>query len=238
MKINLKDYLDERERMLSYQSIVGPVITISRNYGCDEESVVKSLITKLNNLQGGLKPYPWKYIDKEILEDAARELGMKAFDVDHRVLLHNAEVVSEWLSGFTQHYKLPDTKILDKVKEIITTYGKKGNVIIVGRGGIGVTKSMENSLHIKLTAPLAHRIKTISHVKGISSIEAEQLANRVDKDRKAWAEHLIEKDLDPSVFDVIYNMETTSVDEITDMIVALLQKRGLVSVNSRALKSA
>lgn len=230
MKINLKTYLEERERTLAQQqSVTGPVITISRNYGCDEESVVKSLIYKLNHLGGsGLKPHPWKYIDKEILEESASELGMKPREVNQRVISHHSDVVNEVLSGFLHHYRLPDKKILDKVKDIIMTYAQKGNVIIIGRGGIGVTRTLPNSLHIKLTAPLAHRMEVISKVKGISLAEAEQVIRQVDKERKAWAEHVVDKELNNSIFDMIFNMESTSIDEITDMMVALLQKRALV----------
>jgi len=229
MKINLKTYLEERERMLNSQS-VGPVITISRDYGCDEESVVKLLISKLNHLNGiGLKSHPWRYIDKEILDESARDLGIKAYDVDHRVIAHHSEVISELLSSFTHHYRLPDKKIIEKVKEIITTYARKGNVVIVGRGGVGVTKSMENSLHIKLTAPLEFRAEVVSDFKGVSIAEAKELIHRVDKDRKAWAEHVVDQKITTDIYDMIFNMESTGVEEITDMIVMLLQKRELVS---------
>ncbi|WP_421876396.1 AAA family ATPase [Marinoscillum sp.] len=229
MKINLKNYLEERERLMAHQSETGPFITLSRSYGCDEESVIKSLIQKLNKLgSGGFKSHPWRYIDKEILEESAHELGMTSLDVDHRIQLHHADVVNDLLSVFNHHYHLPDKKIIDKVKDIICTYAKKGNVIIVGRGGIGVTRKLPNSLHIKLNAPLEHRIQVVSEVKKISATEAEKLIHKTDHSRKLWAEHLIDKAIDTSIFDLIFNMESTSVDEITDMIIAVLQKRALV----------
>ncbi|WP_258098654.1 cytidylate kinase-like family protein [Marinoscillum pacificum] len=229
MKINLKTYLDERERVLAHQSVAGPVITISRNYGCDEEAVVKLLIQKLNNLgSGGLKSHPWKYIDKEILDESAAELGISATDVDHRIQLHHSDIVNDLLSGFNHHYRIRDKTILDKVKDIICTYAKKGNVVIIGRGGVGVTKNLPNSLHIKLTAPVQFRAEVIAKVKGVSISEAEEAIKRVDTDRKAWAEHLVDRKLNESIYDVTYNMETTSIDEITDMIVNILQKRALV----------
>lgn len=238
MKINLKNYLEERDRLQAFQSVEGPTLTISRNFGCDEEAVIQSLITKLNQLQGeGLKPHPWQYIDKEILEESAHELGIKAIDVDHRVRLHHSAIVNELLSGFTHHYRLPDQVIINKVKEIITTYAQKGNVIIVGRGGIGVTRSIKNSLHIKLTAPLAHRVAIVSKAKRISATEAKELIQRMDNDRKAWAEHLVEHEIDNSIFDLTFNMETATVDEITDLIISLLQKRGLVSPHSSIAKA-
>jgi cytidylate kinase len=232
MKINLRDYLAERELMLQNRPLSGPVITISRNYGCDDKTVVHTLINKLNHLhEGGLKKHPWSYIDREIMEDSAKELGINTHDLDHRVLLHNVDHVSALFASFTHKYVIPDKKILQKVQEIILTYATKGNVIIIGRGGIGVTKSMKNSLHIKLGAPLDFRIAAVSQAKNISTIEAEEYIKRMDKYRKDWAEHLIDKPLDSSVFDVIFNMETTSIDEITNAIVALLQKRGLVGAS-------
>lgn len=233
MKINIKEYLADKERMHHNHISAGPFITISRNYGCDEESVVRSLIHKLNHMDGyDVKSNPWKYIDKEIIEESAVELGIKAFDVDHRVLAHHADGMTQWLSNFTHHYTLSDKKILDKVKDIIKAYARKGNVIIVGRGGVGVTKSMEHSLHIKLTAPLDYRIKVISRVKGVSALEAEEMIKRVDRERKAWAEHLIEEPLDNNVFDMIFNMEKLSIDEITNAMVGVLKQRELVPVHA------
>lgn len=49
-----------------------------------------------------------------------------------------------------------------------------------------------------------------------------------NKPNSSGYEHLIDREIDSSIFDVTYNMQSTSVEEITDLIIRILQKRALV----------
>ncbi|MBR09790.1 MAG: hypothetical protein CMP48_19150 [Rickettsiales bacterium] len=228
MKINLKNYMSEREKSLHKQSIPGPAITVSRTYGCDEHEFVKALIRKLNQLRDkGLKSHAWKYINREIIEESAKQLKMQAYDVENRVMVHH-EPQSEWFANFDSHKKLSDSEIIDVIKDMITTYAKKGNVIIIGRGGIGVVKSMPNSLHIRLNAPIDYRIGIVAKQMNMNPMDAEEMIRSIDNQRKKWAEHLIERPIDDAAFDLVFNMERMKVDEMSDQVVNLLVKRKLV----------
>lgn len=229
INMNIKNYLDERDRVLPIPNVQGPVITISRSFGCNHEAVVGSLISKLNDLGvGGLKSHPWTYIDKEIIEEAASDLGMKTIDVEHRVLLHHSAVVTDLLSGFSQYYSLSDKTIIDDVKSVISGYAERGNVIIIGRGGVGVTRSIRNSVHVRLTAPLEYRAEVVAKANDINKLDAIAFIQRVDRDRRLWAEHLLEQKIDDSIFDLTFSMQSLRVSEITDIIINLMQKREMV----------
>ena len=228
MKINLKNYLSDRDKSLHRPVVPGPVITISRAYGCDEHELVKSLIKRLNQLRdSGLKSHTWKYINKEIIEESAKQLKMQAYDLENRVMVHH-EPQSDWFANFDTHPKHSDTEIIDTIKDMITTYAKKGNVIIIGRGGIGVVKSMPNSLHIRLNAPLDYRIGLISRQMNMNPMDAEEMIRSIDNQRRKWSEHLVERPIEDGVFDLIFNTERLSVEEMTDQIVNLLISRKLV----------
>ncbi|MCV9385211.1 cytidylate kinase-like family protein [Reichenbachiella ulvae] len=232
MKVNIKRYFEEREKMLATQTVPGPVITISRTYGCDEGAVLKALIGKLNALgPGGMKQHLWKYVDKEILDESAKVLGITPIDVEHRVFLHHSAVVNELLSGFSKDYNLSDKEIINNVKDVIDTYARRGNVVIVGRGGVGVVRYLRNSLHIQLTAPLEARAKWVSEKQELSREESIDLIRRMDSYRRTWTEHLIEQPIDDGIFDLSLNMQHLSVEEIADIIVSLMQKRRLVPLH-------
>ena len=228
MKINLKNYLSDRDKSNQKKIVPGPVITISRAYGCDEHDLVRALIKQLNQLRvSGLKTHAWKYINQEIIEESAKQLKMQAYDLENRVMIHN-EPESDWFANFDTHPKQSDTEIIDTIKDMITTYSKKGNVIIIGRGGIGVVKSMPNSLHIRLNAPLDYRIGLISKQMNMNPMDAEEMIRSIDNQRRKWSEHLVERPIEDGVFDLIFNTERITVDEMTDQIVNLLTRRKLV----------
>ena len=78
MKIDLKKYFNERDKLLEEEKrnglIPGPVLTISREYGCEAEIIARKLLLNLNN-QNGNKP-KWKIISKEILDQSAEKLKL------------------------------------------------------------------------------------------------------------------------------------------------------------------
>lgn len=229
MKMNLKNYMEERDHALHTPDPPGPVITVSRSYGCEEQEFVKMLIRKLNHLrENGLKSHAWKSVKKEVIEQSAKTLKMQSYDVENRVMVHH-EPQSEWLAVFDAHQKWPDSKILETIKEQMLAYAEKGNVILIGKGGVGVLKSLENSLHIRLTAPFDYRVSRIARKMNMNSSLAEDMVRSIDQQRKKWAEHLVEESIHDSDFDLVFNMERMSADEMADMVVNLLRKRGLVS---------
>ncbi len=77
MKIDLRKYLEERDHM--HRSLLrdGPVLTVSRAYGCEANRLVRLLIHRINELgPGALKKHQWKYISKEVIDECAFELGI------------------------------------------------------------------------------------------------------------------------------------------------------------------
>ena len=80
MKIDLKEYLQNRDRFNSEKNRPGPVITISRQFGCEGTLVARKLIQHLNDYPHNYQE-PWKYISKEVLYDSAKELSLSPNEV-------------------------------------------------------------------------------------------------------------------------------------------------------------
>ena len=81
-KINLSRYaferLLEREKRIARP---GPVITISREYGCPSK-LIAAMLTDLINEKYARKN-KWHWISKEILEETARKLGLTPREIKY-----------------------------------------------------------------------------------------------------------------------------------------------------------
>lgn len=237
MKIDLKKYYEERERLSKKTAFDGPVITFSREYGCEANRIVRMLISKINERNALLKKSPWKFINKEILEESAKDLGLHPSQIDQRIQSHDDGSLSTLFSSLGQHYELADRKIIEKVKDIILNYARKGNVVIVGRGGSIVTRDIENAIRVRLVAPLEWRAKVIADKMKVTPKEALLIIKKFDENRIKWMEHLANKSFDISVFDLIINVKHVSDDEILAVLLNLMETRGYIAPTSQVLKS-
>jgi len=229
MKIDLKEYLQNRDRFIEARNIPGPVITISREYGCNGTLIAKKLTKQLNEHPNGFQA-PWKYISKEILRDSAKELKLSTVEVQE-VLHPNAKnIVEELFSSFSTKSHTNETKIQQTIRDIINAYAQRGNVIILGQGGVSITKNIYRSLHVKLIAPLEWRIQQISHREGISSIEANEKITIMDRKRIQCIDQFMGMKTDHEIFDVILNTSTLNTHQIVGEILHAAELKELAVV--------
>jgi len=228
MKIDLKKYYNEREKLMSSNAIKGPVITFSRVYGCEANRIARLLVNKVNERQFTMKRHPWRYISKEVLEESGKELGLHSTQVDHRIQSHDMDSFKTLFASLGQHYDVSDQKIIDKVYNIVETYANKGNVVIVGRGGSIVTKDMKNAVRIRLVAPLDWRASLISAKMHISHDEALIIVRRMDHNRAKWVENLAGGPVEDSIYDLTINVKNVTDQEIIEMILRLMEDRGFI----------
>lgn len=172
----------------------------------------------------------WKYVNKEIMDESSVQLGLNTSAIDQRILRYSSGVFSDIFSSFDQHYKVSDHIIIDKVKEIVKTYAKRGNVVIVGRGGGLITKGIKSALRIRLIAPLNSRVIRIAKKRSIPYNEAEMLVKHFDENRIKWMENLSGTQFDAAIFDLIINVETLSDKEILKLIVTLMKDKGMLGI--------
>jgi cytidylate kinase len=230
MKIDLKKYMEDRDRVRDLQKDPGPVLTISREYGCEANDITVKLLARINRLLDtkSVNATHWRYISKEIIEESARELKLTPERLEHRVVHHTVGGLDDMFSSFSNSYNLSDTKIIDKVKELIHTYASEGRVIFIGRGGAMMTRAIPKSVHVRLYAPFAWRATMVAQKHKLSQMEAEELVRSMDNQRTLWTEHLTGKTFDTSIFDMMLNRSTLSIGEIVDTIFSLMQKRALI----------
>jgi cytidylate kinase len=230
MKIDLSKYMTERyqDSMLK-QEYEGPVITIARDFGCPGRKIAARLTNQLNQLKNSKsKSIRWRWISKEIMAESARELEMDPADIKYVFQYEKKTVFDDILSSQSRKYYKSDRKIRKTVAQVIRNIASEGNVVIIGRGGVAITKDIERSLHVKLEAPMEWRTLRASEKYCISLEEAKKRAVEIDKKRQEFRNYFHGTGSDYTRFDVRYNCMSLSLDDIACSIVSLLKSRRFV----------
>lgn len=226
----LLKYLEERyEHNVPKQEVKspGPVITISRAFGCPANLCATDLAEILTKMDGEGKE-PWKVISKEILEQAAKELGLTPEKIEFVFKFEKRSAVDEILEALSSKYYKSERKIRNTIREVIWAIGKQGRVIIVGRAGVAILKDIPNSLHVKLIAPLDYRIDGVSRRHEVSHNEAKKLTVEMDKKRKQLRSDFAGRKMDYVDYDLIFNCKVLKSEEVVELIAKAAEIRGLV----------
>ena len=227
--MDLNEYLEQHERVKKASRIAGPVITISREFGCEGVVFGEKLTQALSKASAAFvekKVLPWKFLSKEIFQQTAKELHLHTYKVEQALRPREKSL----LENFADSFSLQPTyepKIHETIKDVINSYAHRGRVIILGRAGVSVTREIPNSLHIRLVAPLSWRVKKISESKNISDKEAERLTLENDHQRKLFIQNMRNSVYDEGL-DMTLNRMTMTTDEMVVAVLKVAQLRKIL----------
>lgn len=204
--------------------VPGPVITISREIGCNGLKLANDLANHLNSKNPNAN---WKVISKEVFHESAKELKMDPEKV--RKALHQQEkfTFDDILKAFSDKNYKTDLMIVKTVKRVILQIAAEGNCIIVGRGGHVIAEKIKRALHIRLIAPLEYRINTTMNNNHINHEEAINFIKQVDRERSAFRKAILKKDPQNEIFDITINRAAFTEEEIIEMIEFTAAKRNV-----------
>ncbi len=206
--------------------VPGPVITISREVGCNGLKLAGKIVNKLNQ-QNFISE--WKVLSKEIFQQSANELGLEPEKIRQIFKQTDRYVFDEIIKAFNSRNFKSERKIVKSVIDIVRTFAVDGYCIIVGRAGHIIAKDIENAFHIRLFAPLEYRVQTIMENRELDREGALIFIEKVEKERIAFrkairAEHLHDNDY----FDIHLNRASFTDDEILEIICLAVQKKGIL----------
>jgi cytidylate kinase len=220
------DYFDSRHR----ESILnkppaddGPVITISRLTGCDARQVAAILVDELNHKFNTTK---WKWVDKDIIYAIAKELNTDTQRVENFYKGIELSNISEMIMAFSGGF-VSDLRVKKAIRDVVLSICKEGFVILVGRGGVSIASEIKDALHLRLIAPFYWRVENVMKKKSMDIEAAEEYV--VDTDEKRF--NLIQAFLDKKplnidyLFDATINRSSFTIQEISDLIVSMYEKK-------------
>jgi cytidylate kinase len=228
MSIDLVQYLKNRyaERNETFTD-PGPVVTISRETGCPGRKLAQLLTDVLNQRYPKGDKKSWKWVGKDIFEDAAKELGLEPDEVQ-KVFKEKRTAIDQILSAQSQKFYKNDQRVRKTIGQMIRSVANDGHVIILGRGGIAITRDIKRSLHIFLEAPPEWRAGVLSEKQCCTHAEALKFIKEIDKHRALYRDYYQGKNTDYTWFDARFNCMTFKIEEIVDSIIRMMEIRKLI----------
>lgn len=206
----------------------GPVITISRQSGCSARRLTIKLVEELNKIRKDKTGKEWDYINKELLEKAARELNVKPSEIAYVFKYQERNALGDIFASYANKYYKSDRKIRKTIADVIKSIAADGNIIIIGRAGVVLTKEILKSLHISLEAPLEWRSLMISERYDLSFADARKSVIEMDKKRERFRESFEGRNTDYTWFDVTFNRMSLTENEIVDAIINMMKSKKLI----------
>ena len=203
---------------------VHPFITISREVGAGGHRLAESLVRQMQSLKQDGVFSGWQMMDQElcqrILQNPKLKVSLESLVTEE---LHSEieDVLNNLIAGYS-----PQEQVMTEIFRTIRTLATVGKVIVVGRGGVCVTRDLPYGVHVRLVAPQSVRVRRMMELLHLSANEARQLVSRTDSSRARLVKEYFSKDIrDPLLYDVTWNTDSVSLEEIASSIIGLITSR-------------
>ncbi len=152
-------------------------------------------------------------ISREVIRDAASRYGIAENLLDQQ--LHKVPSLLQRRLGGSEERRL----YLVAIQTALAERAREGDFIYHGNAGHLLLKKLPGVFKVRLIAPLAYRVRMVTEKQGLNEEEATKYIEQVDKGRAQWTRFLYGVDwLDPSLYDVVINLEALSLDTACSMI--------------------
>lgn len=203
---------------------LGPVITISRQIGCDGLRLARKLVSNLNQ-QSPLNC--WRVLSKEIFYESAKELNVDLGTVTKIFKQSDRYTFEEILKAFSNKKYKSERKIIKTVVDVIRTFSEDGNCIIVGRAGHIIAKDVQRALHVRLVAPLEYRLNVVMKKNNLNQTDALLFMRKIEHERVAFRK-TINENLCEDNFDITLNRLSFDDRAILDIITNAVRIKNLL----------
>lgn len=206
------------------------VITLSRQLESGGDEIARLVCEKLS----------YQYFDKNMMVQVGQEIGLAASVIQSAVDFKPAakSLLERWfgsaqrLTGgdpsswtFTAREEALQDLTIANLMDIINAGYKKGNVVIVGRGGMAALQDKPDVLHVRIQAPLALRVKRLKEHEGLTQDEAQKRIRERDLSDADWIKRYFGLDShEPSLFDLIISTAKYTPEQATNLIIKALEE--------------
>ena len=181
-----------------------PIVTISRGTESGGARLANSLKDRM-----GLEA-----ISREVVVEAAETYG-----VSEEGLLESLQSPP----GFWDKQARKRQQYILAVQATLARMVEGNNVVYHGLAGQLLLRELPDVLKVRIIAPMEDRIRAAMAHLDLTRDAAEKHIQKADEDRAAWVRRVYEADVtDPSLYDLVLNLGTMSMETATEMVVDLL----------------
>ena len=197
-----------------------PCITIAREFGCQAYPLAEELANRLNAKQPG---EPWVIIGKEVLDEVAKLSGYSVEQIEKSQ--DTPASLKAIFSMFLDRSRAEETEIFVHMKNVVRDFARRGNCILVGRGGVFAAKDLKNCLHLRLVAPHEFRLQKIMRAHSLTESEADEYLAMHEKLRNDFMRRFADGQVDdPRLYHLVFNNGRLSIDTMAEITEKALLK--------------
>ncbi|MBE7440196.1 MAG: cytidylate kinase-like family protein [Spirochaetales bacterium] len=212
------------------QKTPGPVVTISREYGCPGLKLGRSLSASLQKRVTLIRGSgSWECLDREIIQQAARIVNLPPEMVEKMATADAPGWLASLVNSFQPHYQPSDIEVKRAIGWVIRGLGYIGKFVIVGRGGAVITSDIKNAVHVKLYAPRQWRTASVMAMHNTGKEEALKILNEVDRERIYLRDFFSGEVPEQEHFDIAFNCEKITETEMQSMILQIMEDRKIIA---------
>jgi cytidylate kinase len=195
-----------------------PVVTISREFGCEAFPAAE----RLRELLEAKTKTPWILMERALLDRLATDEGVDKGIFDR--LGQRSPFFDDMMALLSTHWKTHKDYHRVLCKHIFAL-AADGNVIFVGRGCSALLGKRENTFHFRMVAPMDFKIRSISRRLSIDAEGAENLIHQRQEQRDAFIRDFLTMDVkDPYLYHLIFNNARNNTDKIAEVVSGYLPK--------------
>ncbi|QLQ15952.1 MAG: cytidylate kinase-like family protein [Micropruina sp.] len=179
-------------------------VTISRELGSYGARVAEGVAAALG----------WTLVDKGRLDRVFRQYGLSLFSD----LYDKKPTIWDFFNA--------DAKTtLEMYHKVVQAFAKAGNVVLLGRGGFAVLGHRDDTVDVRVNAPLETRIeRVVARRKGRTPEDAAARIAAQDEVRERFVKQFYGRTWnDPENFDLVIDTGTTSVEDAVAQVVAAVK---------------
>ena len=210
-------------------------VTISRETGAGAWTLAGGLVERLNHDEP--QPPLWTCWDRELVEKVASDHHLS------KELIESLEEVNrswfqDFVAGLSFHGGDVDGfKAYRRVAETIRALAQIGHVVIVGRGGVFITRDLPCGVHVRLVAPLAYRIAELARRANLSPGQAAAEVRHKDAARRGfYGQYWPQRSLGPESFTITLNSAVVSTEQAVDCLIPLIRSANKLGERSDELQ--
>lgn len=176
------------------------IITISRGSYRLGKEVAEKVAQKLR----------FECISRDVLIEALNQFHIPEIKLVRKI--HDATSILERFSYGKERY-------IANIRAALLKHLKKDNVVYHGLAGHFFVKGISHVFKVRIIAGMETRVKEEMKRENISAKEARYILKKDDEERRKWSLYLYGIDTwNPSLYDMVLNIDAISVDDAVDII--------------------
>lgn len=207
------------------------VVSISRQVGTAGEEVANALAKRLE----------FRYIDYQVIQDAAREAGVSPETVSEAE--HTPSLMTRLLEALARNPSMPVAAWADPVplstnplytsidyrrfvEQVIRETAAQGECVIVGHAAQVILRERLDTVRVLVTGSHGYRARRIVAGMGVDDKEASKIIERTDNERIDYFKRFYETGwLKPSTYDLCVNTDHMNPSQAAELIASAATMR-------------